>query len=351
MKKAEDEGHLLTKEAQRAASYLCLDFEKGGIHLSSEKLERVNQLNTEISQLCQEFGQNMAVDMGSVDVFPATCIPKHLHRICKPIYRSTSGMSMGSTKSTSNMQEKGSRIITDPASLSSVLQWVADEEVRKMAYIEGNSVPVANLGVLDKLIAARHELAQITGYASYAEFALKQNMASSPDVVMSFLLEMSEMVRDKADKEFNAIQNFKRQKSGQCVDLEPWDEAYYTAMMKSSMYDLDSSVVASYFPLPRCIEGLKILVQSLFGATFHSVPLAPGESWHSDVLKMALHHPEEGDLGYLYLDLYARKGKYPGCAHFAIKGGRWISSTEYRLPVLYISMHFEALTFIKSDLL
>lgn len=38
------------------------------------------------------------------------------------------------------------------------------------------------------------------GYASYAEFALKQNMASSPAVVMSFLLEMSEMVRDKADK-------------------------------------------------------------------------------------------------------------------------------------------------------
>ncbi|KAF8008679.1 hypothetical protein BT93_K2367 [Corymbia citriodora subsp. variegata] len=340
VKKAEDEGHLLTKEAQRAASYLRLDFEKGGIHLSSEKLERVNQLNTEISQLCQEFGQNMAIDMGSVDVFPATRIPKHLHRLCKPIYRSTSGMLMGSTKSMSDMKEKGYRMITDPATLSSVLQWVADEEVRKTAYIEGNSVPLANLGVLDKLIAARHELAQITGYASYAEFALKQNMASSPDVVMSFLLEMSEMVRDKADKEFDAIRNFKRQNSGQCVDLEPWDEAYYTAMMKSSMYDLDSSVAASYFPLPSCIEGLKILVQSLFGATFHSIPLVPGESWHADVLKMVLHHPEEGDLGYLYLDLYAREGKYPGCAHFAIRGGCCISNTEYQLPVVALICNF-----------
>lgn len=35
MRKAEDEGHLLTKEAQRAASYLRYDFEKGGIHLSN----------------------------------------------------------------------------------------------------------------------------------------------------------------------------------------------------------------------------------------------------------------------------------------------------------------------------
>ncbi|KAF6167498.1 hypothetical protein GIB67_031699 [Kingdonia uniflora] len=63
-------------------------------------------------------------------------------------------------------------------------------------------------------------------------------------------------------------------------------------MMKSSAYNLDSTVISYYFPLSQCIEGLKVLVQSLFGATFHSIPLAPGESWHEDVLKMSLHHPE-----------------------------------------------------------
>ena len=30
-----------------------------------------------------------------------------------------------------------------------------------MAYIQGNSVPHANCAVLDKLIAARHEIAQV----------------------------------------------------------------------------------------------------------------------------------------------------------------------------------------------
>lgn len=35
-------------------------------------------------------------------------------------------------------------------------------QVRKMAYIQGNSAPHANLSVLDKLIVARHELAQVT---------------------------------------------------------------------------------------------------------------------------------------------------------------------------------------------
>jgi len=47
----------------------------------------------------------------------------------------------------------------------------------------------------------------------------------------------------------------------------------------------------------------------------------------------------QGDLGYLYLDLYSRKGKYPGCASFAIRGGRKISETEYQLPVCWFKFH------------
>lgn len=30
-----------------------------------------------------------------------------------------------------------------------------------MVYVQGNSVPSANIGVLDKLIATRHEIAQV----------------------------------------------------------------------------------------------------------------------------------------------------------------------------------------------
>ncbi|KAJ4828412.1 Mitochondrial intermediate peptidase [Turnera subulata] len=339
--KAEQEEHLLSKEAHRAAHHLRVDFEKGGIHLSTEKLDRVNQLNMDVFQLAREFGDNITADPGHVDVFPQSRIPKHIHYLLTPISRATSEPNTESVRSCNDMKEKGFRITTDPRTLVSVLQWVPNDEVRKMAYMQGNSVPHANLEVLDKLIAARHELAQLMGHYSYSEFILKQNLASSPEVVMSFLRDMSQMIRPKADEEFEAIRNFKSAKLGQAdVGLEPWDEAYYTAMMKSSAHNLDSSVVASYFPLPQCIEGLKVLVKSLFGATFHHVPMAPGESWHPDVLKLSLHHPEEGDLGYLYLDLYSRKGKYPGCANFAIRGGRRISEREYQLPMVALVCNF-----------
>lgn len=339
MKKAERESHLLTEEAHRAAHHLRIDFERGGIHLCAEKLDRVNQLRIESSQLCREFSENIGIDPGFVDIFPSSRIPRNLHHLVKPIYRPTSAISRDFWSPASTMSDVGFRITTNPPNLSSILQLTPDDEVRKMVYVRGNSSPQANLGILNKLIGTRHELARILGCRNYAEFVLKSNMASSPSVVMQFLQEMSEVVRPSADEEFKRIRDFKIAK---CVsgDLEPWDEAYYTALMKSSACNLDSKVVASYFPLPQCIEGLKVLVQSLFGATFCSVPMAPGESWHPDVIKMSLHHPEEGDLGYLYLDLHSRKGKFPGCAHFAIKGGRRISETDYQLPVAALICNF-----------
>lgn len=52
-------------------------------------------------------------------------------------------------------------------------------------------------------------------------------------------------------------------------------------------------IVASYFPVGQCIEALRIMCLSLFGATFEQVPLAPGEAWHPAVQKMSLRHSSE----------------------------------------------------------
>ncbi|KAG8381486.1 hypothetical protein BUALT_Bualt06G0126800 [Buddleja alternifolia] len=307
--KAEQNHHMLTEEAARAAHYLRIDLEKGGIHLSPEKLDRINQLNIDIVQRCREFNENIITDPGHVDIFPASRIPKKLHQLTKPIYRPSSVASTRSTRPDCNLKERGFRLVTEPNALSSILQLVSDAEVRKLAYIRGNSAPSANLVVLEKLLAARHELSEITGHKSYADFALKGNMASSTEVVLSFLHDMSEMVRPKAEE-----------------------------------------VVASYFSLPQCIEGLKVLAESLFGVKFREIPLGPGESWHPDVLKLSLHHPNEGHLGYLYLDLKSRKGKHPICAHFAIKGGRRISETDYQLPIVALVCNFSGTNFASVHL-
>ncbi|XP_051138147.1 mitochondrial intermediate peptidase, mitochondrial [Andrographis paniculata] len=349
--KAEQNHNMLTEEARRAAHHLRIDLEKGGIHLSPEKLDRVNQLGVDILQLCRGFNENIITDPGHVDIFPASRIPTKLHHLAKPIYHTSPSVSKRSTWTKSDLKEKGFRLVTTPNALSSILQLASDAEIRKLAYVKGNSVPHANLEVLDKLLAARHEFSEILGYRSYAEFALKENMASSPEVVLSFLHEMSKMVRHKADEEFKKLLDFKRSTNGHFVeDLDPWDEPYFARLMKASAHNLDYSIAASYFSLPQCIEGLKVLAESLFGVKCHEVSLGRGESWHPDVVKLSLHHPDEGDMGYLYLDLKSRKGKHPISAHFAIQGGRRTSETEYQLPIVALVCNFSGSSFASVHL-
>ncbi|CAD6335737.1 unnamed protein product [Miscanthus lutarioriparius] len=333
--KAEGESVLLTEEARRAATTLRIDFEKGGIHLPKDKLENANQLNLEIAQLGRKFNENVMNKPGFVDVYPASRIPRNMQRLFKSVSRFNTSKQMNTEK------QKGLRIVTESGNLSSALRWISDEEVRKQVYIVGNCEPHENIGVLNELIHARDELAKIMGCKSYAEFAIRPNMAASADVVMSFLEDLSNIVKHKAEEEFKIIQNFKRRTCNEkSANLEPWDEDYFIGMMKSSVYDLDTSVIAKYFPLSQCLKGLNVLVESLFGATFHQIPTRDGESWHPDVIKLCLHHPDEGDLGFMYLDLYSRKGKHPGCAHFAVQGGRRLSDSNYQLPIIALVCNF-----------
>ncbi|XP_052159744.1 mitochondrial intermediate peptidase, mitochondrial [Oryza glaberrima] len=349
--KAESEGVMLTEEARRAATTLRVDFEKGGIHLPKDKLEHVNHLNLEIAQLGRKFSENVMNKPGFVDIYPASRIPKNMQRHFKSIHRIKPWGDEEQRNQMDTTKQKGLRIVTDSGTLSTALRWVSDEEIRKQVYLVGNSEPRENITVLGKLINARDELAKTMGCKSYGDFAIRPNMAASVDVVMSFLKDLSGAVRHKAGEEFKRIQDFKRTVCNEkSAKLEPWDEDYFIGMMKSAVHNLDVSVVAAYFPLSQCLKGLNVLVESLFGATFHQIPMGDGESWHPDVMKLSLHHPDEGNLGFMYLDLYSRKGKYPGCAHFAIRGGRRLQDSNYQLPIVALVCNFSSSSKIMARL-
>ena len=75
------------------------------------------------------FNENIAEDPGFVDIYPSSRISKHLHYLAKPIYRSTSLISNGQSRSGETIREKGFRITTDPQTLASILQLSSDDEV------------------------------------------------------------------------------------------------------------------------------------------------------------------------------------------------------------------------------
>jgi len=75
------------------------------------------------------YNQNIVIDPGTVDIYPASRIPKNLHHLFKLIYKSEPLITKDVSESKDTVKEKGYRITTDPRTLDSVLQLSSDDEV------------------------------------------------------------------------------------------------------------------------------------------------------------------------------------------------------------------------------
>lgn len=112
-----------------------------------------------------------------------------------------------------------------------------------------------------------------------------------------------------------------------------WDLYYYQRMEKLERYKVDKVKISEWYPLQTTIEGMLGIFEHLFGMDFVEIKgeerdelSATGKGsdlvWHEDVQIFAAWDDEgEGGkfLGYLYFDLFPRKGKYAGPANFNLQ--------------------------------
>ncbi|GJP79423.1 hypothetical protein CLOP_g9654 [Closterium sp. NIES-67] len=250
---------------------------------------------------------------------------------------SSSGSGGGGSSSGTNSgapKDLGYRVFSDPLVTSSVLKWVDDEEVRRRVYVLANASPGSNLHQLDRLIDLRSQLAKELSFPSYAHLINVPLMAKTPDTVNSFLHNLGAQLTPKVFQELQQLGALKRQHRGERDAsrdggsgnepsvLHAWDRSFYSGLAKARRFHLDSRVISSYFPLHACVRGMALLVKSLFNVHLEPVPTSPGEVWAPDVTKYSLTHPVQGPLGFIYLDLHPRRGKFSHAAHFTIRCGR-----------------------------
>jgi metallopeptidase MepB len=105
--------------------------------------------------------------------------------------------------------------------------------------------------------------------------------------------------------------------------------------MMERQYELDQQQLAEYFPLLSTIEYMLKINQHLFGLVFTEITKPNQDSgvtlgyyksaemlWHDDVRVFSVWNDKQegGDfVGYLYLDLYDRKGKPPNACNVPIR--------------------------------
>jgi oligopeptidase A len=184
----------------------------------------------------------------------------------------------------------------------------------------------------------RDEEARMLGFANYAALSLAPKMARDVAEVDSFLSDFAQRAKPFAQKDWLELQEFGRQSLG-LQTIEPWDMAFVSERLKQARYAFSENELKQYFPLPKVLEGLFKVIQTLFSVSIRpaSLPI-----WHPSVQSFEILNVQQQTIAYFYLDPYARPGKRGGAWMDDARGRRVFSNGEVQAPVAYLVCNFAA---------
>ena len=184
----------------------------------------------------------------------------------------------------------------------------------------------------------RDEEARMLGFANYAALSLAPKMARDVAEVDTFLSDFAQRAKPFAQKDWLELQEFGRQSLG-LQTIEPWDMAFVSERLKQARYAFSENELKQYFPLPKVLEGLFKVIQTLFSVSIRPASLP---TWHSSVQSFEIQNNQQQTIAYFYLDPYARPGKRGGAWMDDARGRRVFSNGDVQAPVAYLVCNFAA---------
>jgi len=193
-----------------------------------------------------------------------------------------------------------------------------------------------NTPVMRELLELRQEEAELLGYRNFAELSLVPKMAGSPAEVVAFLRDLGHRARPSAAADLAELREFAAQELG-IAQLQGWDVPFVSERLKEARYAFSDEEVRQYFTLPRVLEGLFRIIETLFEV---KIVASTAHAWHESVGFYRIER--NGTLvGEFFLDLYARAGKRPG-AWMDDARQRWrrADSQVLQTPVAHLVCNF-----------
>ncbi len=322
--------YALLKKAQPADSidreYLrdLLDaFEDAGIALPADRQARARDLNNEITKLSQEFSRRVREDDTTVAFTKA-----ELRGVPEDVLKGAKRDAQG--RYVLGMSYPVSFPVIDHA-----VNPMTRERMWRAFYERGGK---ANLGTLDRIVALRREYANLFGFDSYADFALRRRMAGSEAAVQSFLGKVEHAVSQRELSDLALLRKTKAQDLHQPLAktvVYRWDVGYYVEMARRQRFHLDEEQFRQYFPPEASLEFVFDVARHLFGVEFEPVKET---LWHPDarafqVVDAASKEP----LGTLFVDLFPRPGKYSHAAQWSFRN---VSTLTGRKPAAGLVVNF-----------
>lgn len=318
-------------------------FSRNGALLSEDQKNRLREIDTELAKLKLTFGENVLAETNSYF--------KHITNV-----EDLAGLPEGAIEAAATLaQSKGLEgwvFTLDFPSYMPLITYADNRELRKEIAIafgkkafQDNSHN--NTEILKKIVALRHERAQLLGYASHAHFVLEERMAQNPETVKTFLNDLLAKAKPAAQREFAQLSAFAKERDG-LEHLEKWDGAYYSEKLKQELFDLDDELLKPYFPLEKVLQGAFTVAEKLFGLTFHEIDTV--DKYHPDVQTFEVRGESNDYVALFYADFFPRSGKRPGAWMTSFKS-QYIQNGVNDRPHVSIVCNFTPPTPSKPSLL
>ena len=159
---------------------------------------------------------------------------------------------------------------------------------------------------LRNLINKRDDLAKLVGRPNYATLNFEDRMLDTPAKVQALMDEMAAATKPAAERDYAKKLAALQQLQPGATKLQPWDNAYVSALVQKQSYGYDRQEARKYFQYNNVRDGILRLTEDLFG-----VQIKPWKTPAWDKLVESYEMYDHGKLiGRFYFDSHPRPGKY-----------------------------------------
>lgn len=319
----------LKGEDKRLTEVIYKGFVRSGALLSPEKMERMKQINTRISDLQEQFGNLLPAATNNAVVWVNS----------KEELAGLSDADIAQCKK--DAESLGNKapycIVIVNTTQQAILTNLQNRELRRKVYMasihraDGTDPKFNTFPIVTEIAKLRAEKGQLMGYSTYADYSLEKTMAKNAKNVNNFLQSLIKEYAPKADAETREIEAYAQKNEGKDFKLQPYDRFYYSAKMKKEMLNISDDEIKPYFNVDSVqINGVFYAAHRVYGLNFKQRKDIP--TYHPDMKVFEVSDKSGKPIALFYSDYFRRPTK---------RGGAWMSAFAKQsdkwgqLPIIY----------------
>ena len=319
----------LKGEDKRLTEVIYKGFVRSGALLSPEKMERMKQINTRISDLQEQFGNLLPAATNNAVVWVNS----------KEELAGLSDADIAQCKK--DAESLGNKapycIVIVNTTQQAILTNLQNRELRRKIYMasihraDGTDPKFNTFPIVTEIAKLRAEKGQLMGYSTYADYSLEKTMAKNAKNVNNFLQSLIKEYAPKADAETREIEAYAQKSEGKDFKLQPYDRFYYSAKMKKEMLNISDDEIKPYFNVDSVqINGVFYAAHRVYGLNFKQRKDIP--TYHPDMKVFEVSDKSGKPIALFYSDYFRRPTK---------RGGAWMSAFAKQsdkwgqLPIIY----------------